>query len=198
MYTVEVSTAAITAVVPQIFYSGEYPTTPLQDGNHGGFSVQARVFLWAPAATSGSIAVKGDWGESASQQVQVPAGESDFTLTLTASASQIKLWWPAGHGAQPLYNVSATFTPSTASAVEAAPEAVRRVGFRMFALVTGNDTDPAYVKANGDVDGTDSLGMLWRVNGAVVWCKGANMIPMEELGAPPRPPRFDPALLCST
>lgn len=22
--------------------------------------------------------------------------------------------------------------------------------------------------------------MLWRVNGAVIWCKGANMIPMEE------------------
>ena len=33
-------------------------------------------------------------------------------------------------------------------------------------MVTGNDTDPAYVKANTGVDGTDKLGMLWRINGA--------------------------------
>jgi hypothetical protein len=231
VYTVEVSTAAITAVVPQIFYSGEYPTSPLQDGSHGGFEVQVRAHMWAATATSGTVSISGDWGGSASQPVQVPAGESDVshprthgtpppppsvgwrvslsalpipcspkmpeimnakrscclpmqvTLKMTASASQIKLWWPAGHGAQPLYNLSVSFKPSTALETAAAPEAIRRVGFRMFALVTGNDTDPAYVKANEGTDGTDGLGMLWRVNGAVIWCKGANMIPMEELGA---------------
>lgn len=48
--------------------------------------------------------------------------------------------WPAGQGAQPLYNVSA--------ALGDAVVATRRIGFRMFALVTGNDTDPAYVKVS--------------------------------------------------
>jgi len=182
VYTVEVSSAAITAVVPQIFYSGEYPTSPLQDGSHGGFAVDVRVHLWATAATSGTVAISGDWGETAKQTVQVPAGDSDVTLKMTASANQIKLWWPAGHGAQPLYNITTSFTPSTpTAAVMASPETIKRVGFRMFALVTGNDSDPAYVKANGNTDGTDVLGMLWRINGAVIWCKGANMIPMEEL-----------------
>ena len=28
----------------------------------------------------------------------------------------VELWWPAGYGAQPLYNISATFRPSTCSA----------------------------------------------------------------------------------
>ena len=53
-------------------------------------------------------------------------------------------------------------------------------GFRFFALVTGNDTDPAYVAASKGKDGTASLGMLWRINGAAIFVKGANMIPMDE------------------
>ena len=34
---------------------------------------------------------------------------------------------------------------------------------------------------NKDGDGTAQLGMFWRVNGAAIFSKGANMIPMEEL-----------------
>ena len=51
--------------------------------------------------------------------------------------------------------------------------------------MTGNDTDPAYVKASTGADGTAQgaamTGMFWRVNGAAVYARGANMIPMEEL-----------------
>jgi hypothetical protein len=46
--------------------------------------------------------------------------------------------------------------------------------------VTGNDTDPGYVKQHEDTDGNDGLGMLLRVNGMIIYSKGANMIPMEE------------------
>ena len=35
--------------------------------------------------------------------------------------------------------------------------------------------------AGNTADGTDKLGMLWRINGAAIFSKGANMIPMEEL-----------------
>ena len=59
--------------------------------------------------------------------------------------------------------------------------ASRRVGFRYFALVTGNDTDAAWVAQAKDEEGTESHGMYFRINGAVMWSKGANMIPMEEL-----------------
>ena len=34
---------------------------------------------------------------------------------------------------------------------------------------------------NRDGDGTSGQGMFWRVNGAAIFAKGANMIPMEEL-----------------
>ena len=88
------------------------------------------------------------------------------------------------------------------------PPLARRVGFRTFAMVTGNDTDPAYVAAAKGGDGTDQvlprdpksayqpgvlcmswranlefwgsvqLGMLWRINGAAIFSKGGNMIPV--------------------
>ena len=40
VYTVEVPVAAITHLVPQVFYTGEFPTSPLTDGHHAPFSVK--------------------------------------------------------------------------------------------------------------------------------------------------------------
>ena len=186
---VTVGSAAITAVVPQIFYSGEYPVAPLTDSTHKGFAVDVKVFTWAAKEVTGTLAVTGSWSAEGdavtmhSQAVTIPKGNSSTTAKLTAAAGSVKLWWPTGHGEQPLYNISVRFTPSAqgAQAVGAAVTAGRRVGFRHFAVVTGDDTDPAYVKASVGKDGTDKLGMLWRINGAAIFSKGANMIPMEEL-----------------
>lgn len=183
-----VSSAAITHVVPQITYQGDYPTVPLEDGTHGGFAVTAVVHLWAAAATSGTLTIGGSWGETSTQAVSIPAGDSKFSLRVTASASQIKLWWPAGLGQQPLYNLTATFVPSTSDLPGAQAGSIsttRRVGFRFFALVTGDDLDPTFVKNNLHGDGSAQNGMFWRINGATVLARGANMIPMEELGVLP-------------
>ena len=43
-------------------------------------------------------------------------------------------------------------------------------------VVAGNDTDPAYVTASAGKDGTDQLGMLWRINGAAIFSKGEVLI----------------------
>ena len=172
VWLVTVGSAAITHVVPQIKYLGDFPTSALVDGKHGGFSVEVGVHLWAAAASSGQLSLDGDWGGSGSTaSIAAPAGESKQVLTINATAEEIRLWWPVGHGAQPLYNISVSYSPTGAGPIV---KTTRRVGFRMFALVTGNDTDAAWVAANKDGDGTASQGMFWRVNGAAIFSKGAN------------------------
>ena len=172
---------AIAHVVPQLSYRGPYPTERLVDGEHAGFTVGVRVHLDAAHAAKGTLSLSPGWsvggarvGEVATQlAVELPAGESNVTLTVAADAKAVQLWWAAGMGAQPLYNLTVTFQPT--AAVEASEavtvSATRRVGFRYFALVTGNDTDPAFVKSAAGVEGTVSHGMYFRLNGAPVYSK---------------------------
>ena len=173
--------AAITHVVPQIHYRGQYPTSPL-GRNHSGFTVEARVFVNAPGAVSGVLSVEGEWGVKNSIQCNLTGENQVCSVYLDASSDLIELWWPNGmaiHGSQKLYNLTVTF--ATAGTVVA--EATRRIGFKHFALVTGNDTDPSYVAESVGKHGTmnPALGMFWRVNGAAVFSKGANMMPMDQL-----------------
>lgn len=170
---VQVASVAIVDVVPQISYAGEYPVAPLTDDSHGGFHVAVRVHTWAARPYKCTVTIVGGWeGGTLSQAVLLPAGNASTTFTLP-TAHAVQLWWAAGHGSQPLYNLSVTFTPAGASSAAANATTVsthRRVGFRFFALVTGNDTDPAYVAASKGKDGTASLGMMWRLNGAAILC----------------------------
>jgi hypothetical protein len=179
--------------VPHVFYSGgggsaDFPTSPLSDSDNAGFTVRVRVHLLAPpngGGAAGVLNVTGAWpGASVAVPVSAPPGESNVTVTLAAPVGSVRLWWPAGTGGgQPLYAVRATFTPTSHGA--AAVSTARRVGFRYVALVTGNDTDAAWVAANAGGDGNDNQGMLLRVNGAALMVRGANMIPIDDVSQQP-------------
>lgn len=179
-------------------FDNQLPSRPLYCAD-----VRALQFDVAVASTE----TKGETAAMAAVRsgvVALPAGDSKVSMQITASASQIKLWWPNGMGEQPLYNVTATWTPTptltptignsngsnrgtvdqaapAATASAAAVSAVRRIGFRVFALVTTNDTNATHVAANADTDGSDNHGMFFRVNGAAMYSRGANMVPMDEL-----------------
>ena len=71
----------------------------------------------------------------------------------------------------------ASFAPASAAAVVVA--AVRRIGFRYAALVTINDTSPVEVAAAATAEGTGNHTLMFRVNGAAIAARGANMVPME-------------------
>ena len=202
MYLTEVPAAsvAITHVTPHTHYLGSYPTARLVDGEHGGFTVNVTAHLWVPpGGATGSLSVAGSWtddliessgnsddtlqyGVVSSGPVTLPAGESAVSLVLTASAAQIKLWWPSGLGEQNRYSVRATWTPVSVvgspadSSMPGNVTAVRQLGFRAFALVTINDTDAATVTANATSEGTGTHGMFFRVNGAALYSRGANMV----------------------
>ncbi|CAE7407283.1 MANBA [Symbiodinium natans] len=172
--------ASITHVVPHVFFKGLYPTQALVDGQHAGFTVKVKVFLSAPAATNGTLALLPSWrSANISRRISIPAGGSNHTLEVQADATEIKLWWPIGMGEQPLYKLGVQFQGDGQTVP--VTQTSRRIGFRYFALVTGNDTDPAYVARASTEEGTESMGMYFRINGAAFWSKGANVIPMEEL-----------------
>ncbi len=153
---------------PLVFYRGPHAAAPLVDGAHAGFDVRVGVLLRAGARSgaSGTVSVRGAWGEpapaAAQADVTLAAGEERMVvLNLTAEARDVRLWWPVGlAGERMLYNVTASFAPSRAAAAAAAAAAAgttaaqapaaavvvsttRAIGFRVVALVTGNDTDPA-------------------------------------------------------
>lgn len=177
---VTVRAAAISYVVPHVYYRGQYPIVPLRDGNHAGFDVVVRVHVYAPRAVeAATIAISPSWDAERNvvkQTVDVPPGDSTFDVMIGATASQINLWWPNGLGEQYLYNVTTTLHASSSVI-----QTTRRIGFRHFAIVTGNDTSVPYVENSVNKTGTSDMGMFFRVNGAAVFARGANMIPMEEL-----------------
>ena len=158
--------AVITDVVPEIFYNAPHPVAPLRDGSHQGFTVRTRVYLWSPGGLSAKLRVSGGWGAEASAQISSPAGASVAIVNVSASAAQVKLWWPSGKGAQPLYNLSAVLDQA-----EGEIRASRSVGFRVMSLVTTNDTDAAEREKDASADGSGSFGVLWRINGEAIWSK---------------------------
>ena len=175
--------AFITAVVTEVMYLGAYPAAPLTEDTKGDFEVRVRLHISSHAAWSGSVEVTGSWLEEAvSSLVSVQPGESNVTVVITAIKKDIKLWWPVGMGERPMFTVSSRLVSKAGAASESA---VRRIGFRVFAIVTGNDTDPAWVAANTGADGTADppLGMRFRVNGAAIFARGGNLVPLDVLEA---------------
>src|SRR4051794_16530051 len=55
-------------------------------------------------------------------------------LNCSAAPSAVKLWWPNGMGAQNLYGVHVSFQAGGAASPITAD---RRIGFRVFTLVSG-------------------------------------------------------------
>jgi beta-mannosidase len=155
--------AAIEYVTPRVKYLGAYPLVPLSDdAPHGDFEVDVVVHFRAPAATSGILRVTGAWGSEASVPVALPAGSSNVTVSLVAANNSVRLWWPAqtaGGGGQPLYAVNVSFLPSSGGSWALVADS-RRVGFRVFALVTGNDTDPSTLAGK---DGQETYTMRFKV-----------------------------------
>ena len=75
----------------------------------------------AAAATTGTLSLTPGWTTEATDRralattapaavrvaVSLPAGASNQTVSVKAAAGDIKLWWPTGMGAQPLYDLKA-------------------------------------------------------------------------------------------
>jgi beta-mannosidase len=124
---------------------------------HGHVRATAEIDLAAPAATDAAIPVTFDLaGKTVTGEARVSGGSGRLALDLDIGKPD--LWWPSGHGAQPLHDAT----------VSIAGDAVtRRIGFRTLEVVTEKDEAGA--------------SMIFRVNGVDIFAKGANWIPADAL-----------------
>ncbi|MEL7345181.1 MAG: glycoside hydrolase family 2 protein, partial [Pseudomonadota bacterium] len=124
---------------------------------HGDGTVDVTVTLALSAEAMLDVPYRAQFGDMIKEgTVSVLPGRSSASVTFHIEDPD--LWWPAGHGAQPLYPLR----------VEACAE--RRdlnVGLRKMELV--NEVDD------------HGLGFKIRVNGRDIFCKGANWIPADAL-----------------
>ena len=180
VYTVYVEDGlVVTDATPLVTYRGPFPTKPLSDGEHAGFTLNLTLHTRSVRAISANVSIQPSWRTTPiTARMNAPAGVGSATVLINVNAEEILLWWPTGLGAQPLYNVDVYV--STAGS-RTPLHISRRIGFRYFAIVTGNDTSAAYVDKNVNVTGTDTQGMRFRINGAPIFARGANVIPMDTM-----------------
>ena len=148
-----------------------------------------RPDLDADAATLGlhaNVAVFSPYG----QRVAHARGPVDAggVIACEMSVDEPALWWPRGHGEQPLYRVIVELQDRHGHTIDSYS---RRIGLRQVELVTDDDTLPpeAVADAAGDdnqpdqADDTRLAGQRFvlRINGREVFCKGSNWVPDDVL-----------------
>lgn len=167
---------------------GPYPSEPLWAGPRADFLVSLETHISvidADALQKYSIIVTADFLE---QPVIVPFNVYDgkmMTINITASRNRVGLWWPNGMGAQNLHSLRVTLNDGSSNERANIYSLHRRVGFRTVALVTANDTDPSTLSDMTETlkEGSGLHGMYFRINGAIIWARGANLVPMDQLEA---------------
>ena len=144
------STARLAAVVPR--------TTV---GEDGAGTVELHVELQHASDAEVGLDV-----ELAAPDATVVSATSsspvDGWAVLSVDVADPALWWPRGHGDQPLYRVTVRLRQGGSVLGTWA----RDVGFRTAELVQEGDERPE-----------EGTGFTFRVNGRDLWVKGANWIP---------------------
>ncbi|GAB3552012.1 glycoside hydrolase family 2 protein [Arthrobacter tumbae] len=128
--------------------------SPAASVKGAGGVVRVSVVLEHSVVSSTQIVVS---VASETQTVDVPAGE--MSVVVDVEVTDVDLWWPRGHGAQPLYDLQVTLV-SDGSGIDSWQG---RVGFRTVRV----DTEP-------DAHGTP---FTLIINDRPIFVKGANWIP---------------------
>jgi beta-mannosidase len=140
--------------------------------------IRAEVTVEAAPGAEGLLraAVRGpDGALVAEERREVPSGGGESTMELTVPRPA--LWWPNGHGEQPLYDVELSLVDAAGNPV--APVRRASTGFRGLRLVANPDAP------------RDALPYTLEVNGRRIHIKGWNWVPADALHGVPRPARLE-------
>ncbi|GAA4916529.1 glycoside hydrolase family 2 protein [Streptomonospora salina] len=140
--------------------TGVRPLVTVGDDGTGRVEAHVGVEHADPAGAAPVVTARAGGREA---RVAVPAGASEAVAVI--EVPDARLWWPAGYGDQPLYDLDVALSDAGGAAHPQAglDAAHRRIGFRTVAVDTSPD---AY-----------GAGFTVTVNGRPVAVKGANWIP---------------------
>lgn len=130
------------------------------------FSVTVATEIWSPRAMEAILTVSLT-GRELGRRVELPQGNS--VVETSFAIEKPALWWPAGMGAQPLYDLEVSLgAAGNRSERDPSPHIARkRIGFRKLAVSTREDAIGREMK--------------FVVNGRDCFAKGANWIPADAL-----------------
>lgn len=139
----------------------EYPSIVGLDAHVARLNVMGDISLDAPGTYRLQARYRGPDGKmgQAEQTAQLPAGTTGIAVPL--SIPEPALWYPVGAGPQPLYQVELAVFDVAGHRVASS---TRRIGLRTVELVRDRD-------GKGRAFG-------FRVNGRILFAKGASLIPM--------------------
>jgi len=119
------------------------------------------------------LEVKSQFSEPFTVTVETKDNKFPHVACVDVKAHDVDLWLPNGMGSQPLYSISVRIKDDSIDY----PWQLFKVGFRSLSLVTALDV-PLWDR---EKEGSGSHGMHFCINGQVVYCKGANIVPIDML-----------------
>jgi beta-galactosidase/beta-glucuronidase len=143
------------------------------------------------AAAVAQLMLRGDWCSEAlsfqdcsvQSNVTVPPGDSSQEIIF--SGINAMPWWPNALGLPPQetarqYTATVSMTEGYGSSASTI-SVTASIGFRVAHIITGDDSTAEKRQQLQQQDGSSNFTMRIKINGADVWARGGNMIPMEEL-----------------
>lgn len=157
--------------------------TPIQHHEDSTVELDVRVGLDVP--TAGEYAITAAVADtSVTERCVLDStvdSDSRDVIELSMTVEDPELWWPAGHGDQPLYDLKVSVADSPDGDEDESHSVVNRLGFRQLELVREHDDDEDSDDNGNDNGDDDEERFYLRVNGEPIFARGANWIPADAL-----------------